>query len=235
MKQPLNKKGRPFSWSYSRWNDFNNCPYKYAQASFYCTLPYVQSPAAIWGDRVHKAAEMFLKHQPHDDVEALKPVRPYCEKMVRSGCPIDAELEIVLNRDLVPIRDWFSKKAWLRVKIDVVLTKTKNKLNIYDWKTGKMKHDDEQVKLNALALSCIRPEIEEYSGLYVWLKDKRVSHPTIITKKDIPLLWEEWMARVSRMEEAWASENFSQRPSGLCAYCGVQGCRSRAREYNNGR
>jgi len=235
MKEVLNKKGRPFSWSYSRWNDFNNCPYKYAQASFYCTLPYVQSPAAIWGDRVHKAAEMALKCIPHKDDEALKPVWPYCEKMMRSGCNIEAELKIVLDRNLRPISEWFSKKAWLRVQIDVVLAKSSKSLNIYDFKTGKMKHDDEQVTLNAIALSFLRPHIEEYQGLYVWLKDKKVSKPVNITKKDIPALWQEWLARVSRMEEAWASENFPQRPSGLCGWCNVQGCKSRAREYNNGR
>ena len=49
MTKILNAKGRPFSWSFSRLNDFENCPKKYAEASFYCTAPYVQTPEGAWG------------------------------------------------------------------------------------------------------------------------------------------------------------------------------------------
>ena len=88
MTKILNAKGRPFSWSFSRLNDFENCPKKYAESSFYCTAPYVQTPEGAWGDRVHKAAEMFMKGIPHKDEEALAPVEPYCTqiKIGRASC-----------------------------------------------------------------------------------------------------------------------------------------------------
>ena len=242
MTQPTNAKGRPFSWSFSRWNDFENCPAKYAAASFYCTLPYVQSPEAEWGDRVHKAAEMFLKGIPHKDIEALKPVEAYCTKMLRSGCRIEAEKEVVLNKDLKPVKEgpktWFSKNAWLRVKIDVALEKS-NKINsLFDFKTGRtIKYDTEQLELNALALGVLRPQVEVFEGRYIWTQHKQVTpigQPMIVKREDVSLLWEKWLERVYRMEQAWRLEKFPERPSGLCGWCNVGNCKSRKRPFIGG-
>ena len=237
MTQPTNAKGRTFSWSFSRWNDFENCPAKYAASVFYCTLPYVQSKEAEWGDRVHKAAEMYLKGIPHKDIEALKPVEAYCEKMLRSGARIAPELEVVLDANMNPMKGsetWFSDKAWLRCKIDVPLEKSKTVIALYDWKTGRtIKYDTEQLELNALALSKLWPHVEVFEGRYIWTQHKKVTPtgtPMIIKKEDMPLLWEKWLERVYRMEQAWRLERFPERPSGLCPWCQKEGCKSRRGE-----
>ena len=133
MSQLKNAKGRPFAWSHSRRKDFKNCPAQYAASHFYCTIPYYETPEAVWGNRVHKAAEMFLKGRPHPDTEALLPVEPVCTKMIRSGCPIQSELQIAFDRNLKPV-SWFSGSAWVRMQIDVVLEKTPTVRLLYDWK-----------------------------------------------------------------------------------------------------
>lgn len=133
MPQLKNAKGRPFAWSHSRRKDFKNCPAQYAASHFYCTVPYYETPEAVWGNRVHKAAEMFLKGRPHPDTEALLPVEPACTKMIRSGCPIQPELQIAFDRNLKPV-SWFAGSAWVRMQIDVVLEKTPTVCLLYDWK-----------------------------------------------------------------------------------------------------
>ena len=51
-----------------------------------------------------------------------------------------------------------------------------------------------------------------------------------ITKAEIPKVWQEFLPRVQRMEDAWASEHFPARPSGLCPWCQVNDCASRRGE-----
>lgn len=225
-----NAKGRPFAWSYSRRNDFENCPAKYAASHFYCTIPYSESPEAQYGNRVHKAAELYLKHQPIDDPEALEPVEKYCVKMIRTGAPIHAEMQIALTRDLRPC-SWFAKAAWCRMQIDVVLEKTKTLRLLYDFKTGgKIRHDDEQLRVNIAGLSILMPEAEQYEGRYIWTKHNEVTPIKPVKKADIQFIWEDAIARAYKMEEAWRLERFPPKPSGLCGWCQVEGCKVRRGE-----
>jgi hypothetical protein len=233
MTQPLNAKGKPFSWSFSRMNDFDGdggCPARYAGTSFYCTVPYHESPEARWGNRVHKAAEYMLKNKPVEDEEALKPVEEYCTVMIRSGNVIEAETQLALSRNLTPV-SWFSSAAWLRIQIDVIMTKLNGVCSLYDWKTGRsLKTIDDQLRLAAAALALVRPKYQRYEGRYIWTQHKKVVPIAPIDKSDCRGIWEEMTARAHRMEEAWRTENFPPRPSGLCPWCKLEGCKARRGE-----
>lgn len=227
MTPPTNAKGRPFSWSYSALNKFENCPKNYAAEKFYCTVPFIETEALKWGSRVHKAAELFLQGiNPMDD-EALEPVEGYTTAMMRSGWKIEAELEVALTRKLTSI-NWFSKAAWFRAKIDVILSDyEKTTAKQVDWKTGKVKDDPDQLRICSAALSTIRPHIKYFEGRFIFTAHKVISKPIILTKDDIPGVWQEVLPRVHRMEEAWATENFPAKPSGLCPWCAVDNCNQR--------
>ena len=231
MTQPLNAKGKPFSWSYTALEKFETCPKMYASRWFYFTVLFTDSPESIWGQRVHKSGELFLKGIPHPDIEALKPVEKYAEAMLRSGHKVEAELEVALTRQLKPV-SWFSKDAWFRAKLDVVVTKVKeNAVQLYDWKSGgKIKDDEDQLRVCAAALSVVRPYLQEFGGKYIWTKHQQTTGIKPITKADIPKVWQEFLPRVQRMEDAWASEIFNPRPSGLCPYCQVVNCAARRGE-----
>ena len=230
MTKLTNAKGRPFAWSYSRRSDFENCPAKYAASHFYCTVPYTESKEAQYGNRVHKAAEMFLKGKPHPDVEALLPVEKYCEKMIRTGCPIKAELQIALTRDLRPT-SWFSGTAWCRMQIDVVLEKTKTQCLLFDFKTGgNIRHDEEQLRVNIAGLSVLYPQYEQYEGRYIWTKHDEITTIKPVSKQDCQFIWEDALARAYKMEEAWRLERFPPKPSPLCPRCAVEGCKVRRGE-----
>ena len=134
MTAPLNAKNTPFSWSFTALADYEGCAARYAASRFYCTVPFQESAASIWGSRVHKAGELFLKGIPHKDEEALLPVEPYCTAILRTGHKVEAEVEVTLTRGMAPT-SWFAKDAWFRAKLDVVVTKVKeNSVSLLDWK-----------------------------------------------------------------------------------------------------
>lgn len=231
MSQPINKKGKPFSWSFTALADYEGCPRRYSASRFYCTVPFQESAASIWGSRIHRAAELFLKAVPHKDEEALLPVEPYCTAILRTGHKVEAEVEVTLTRGMAPT-SWFAKDAWFRAKLDVVVTKVKeNSVSLLDWKTGgKIKDAPDQLKLCAAALAVVRPYLQEFTGKYIWTQHKQVTGIEPISKIDIPKIWQEFLPRVARMEEAWRTERFDPRPSGLCPWCAVPDCPQRRGE-----
>jgi len=226
MTLPINAKGKPFSWSYSADNDFRTCPFQYAHKRFYCTIPYEESEATIWGNRVHKAAELSLKNLPHRDDEAFAPVQKYVDFMLRSGYIPLAEVEIALTQDLKSTK-WFAKDVWLRIKIDVVLLDYKRtEAKLFDWKTGgTIKDDEDQLRLCGAGLSIVEPRVESFEGKYIWTKHQQVTGIRPFTRSQVPLIWEDFLARAARMENAWRTETFQQRPNGLCKkWCPVKVC-----------
>ncbi len=227
MPQTLNAKGKPFTWSYSALNDYENCPKRYAHARFYCDSPFRDSEALRWGYRVHRAGELFLQGRNPDDDEALKPVEPYVTAMLRSGHFPEAELAITLTEDF-RTTTWWAEDAWLRVKIDVVLTKAKTTALLYDYKTGATIRDDPaQLKLCAAVLSTVRPHLEHFEGKYIWTAHKTTTGIDPVVKNDVPKLWGEFLPIVARMQQAWDNDHFPAKPSGLCPWCPVNNCRQR--------
>ena len=176
MSITTNAKGKPFSWSFSALHDYDTCPFQYAHKRFYCSVPFIETEAIIWGNRVHKAAELDLKHKPHNDPVAFDQVEKYTTAMLRSGLKIVAEQELALNRNLVPT-GWFSKDCWLRIKIDVTAeTRDKKTLSMFDWKSGKNISDNEdQLKLTGAVLSVFHPGARVFRGKYIWTKQDRKS------------------------------------------------------------
>lgn len=131
----VNAKGKPFTWSYTALSNFEGCPARYAAEKFYCTAPFVESEAIIYGNRVHTAAEQALKGQKITEPQLLAPILPYLKAFIaqrKAGASVTAELELALNENMQPV-SWFAKDAWFRAKLDVVV-ETPGKLGYYDWK-----------------------------------------------------------------------------------------------------
>ena len=225
--RPLNKKGRPFSWSFSAMNNFLGCPFRYAHEKFYCTVPWVESEAIKYGNSMHEAAENCLKGKPYDEVIA-KPIRKYLE-LFKAKAPI-AEMQIVLDQNMKPLtgpKAWFSKEAWFRAALDVVIING-GKAGYYDWKTGgKVKDDQDQLKTCLAALSIVKPELTEFTGKLIWTKHDTITgtSPAVLSKEDLQKVWADTLPVVKRMEDSWRTEVFNCRPSGLCKkWCAVKQC-----------
>ena len=224
----LNKKGKPFTWSFSAINDFLTCPLKYAEARFYCTSPWEDSEALRWGNKVHEALEHRIKKGtplPPEMAEYEK----YVLAALSSGGDVKAEMEIAVDRNWKPV-SWFGKTAWGRCKVDVTIDKG-DKVAVWDWKTGKVKDNDLQLDLSALFASVLLPKAEIFIPKFIFLAhDVITPQDKVIQKSDLVNIKERVTAYVTQMEEAWETEIFPAKPSGLCRnWCSVTACEHNGR------
>jgi len=222
---------KPFAWSYSALNDFETCPHGYAQKKVYKNFPDKMSAEGLRGVEIHDALEKRLANK-----QPLPADMPYekwarvIEKSLRFDTDlVKCELEIALDRQFKQV-SWFSKEAWCRGKVDVLVIKEGGATGyVYDWKTGKVKDDQTQLKLFAAFLNRIYPDMQRFVTKFIWLKHDKVTPSKIegdlIMREWIPDIWKEIMPRVIRMEEAYNAEVFPMKPNGLCGkYCPVISC-----------
>lgn len=219
------------SWSYSAMNTLDTCPRQYKAKYVTKEVPYVQNAAAKWGDDVHVAFEQNIKTGKPLPSNMAMYQRFLDAVKVRAGQlrgDLIAEQPVALTRDLQQV-SWFTKKSsktpvWFRIKVDVSIVK-ETYAELFDWKTGKMKDDPEQLHLYALVAFIIYPKVERVRVGYVWLKDGVITPPTEYTRDQFPEMLKYWVDKYEVLEQAWVYDNFPPKPSGLCrGWCEVESC-----------
>lgn len=219
------------SWSYSAMSTFETCPRQYHGKYITKEAPFVQNAAAKWGDDVHKALE-----------EAIKVGRPLPSNMTQYQSFLDAvrnrasaikgqliaEQPVALSRDLKQM-SWFTKKTaavkvWFRLKVDVAMIAGAY-AELYDWKTGKMKDDPDQLHLYALVAFILYPQVEVVRAGYIWLKDGVVSPPVTYRREQFADMLQYWVDKYEVLKRAVEVDDFPAKPSGLChGWCPVKSC-----------
>lgn len=224
---PKNKKGKPFSWSYSAINDFFTCPRKYAASRYYFTSPYVESAAMKEGNKIHKYLEDYIRQNTPIPQE-YKQYQKYADVLLAAAKKKDLiivpESEFAINQKM-NMTGWFSSDAWGRGKLDVLmLTKDHRKAWIYDWKTGKPKEDRMQLHFFAVFVSWFYPLVREVVCRNIFLKYDNIDGETV-HHSDLPKLQADLFGKIERIMAAWNTETFPAQPSGLCKnYCEVYTC-----------
>lgn len=219
------------SWSYSRWNLWDQCGYK-AKLKFIEKRLEPGSAAMDHGNEVHKGIETYLKglvSRVHKDWNPnvfgalLRDLRKQRKKDPAS----------VFIEDTWAFRDDWSETTWddwngcwLRVKIDcaVVMRDGDHVLvTIRDWKTGRFRKNDElgyATQLDLYALSALMKYRDAKtitvtpSLVYI---DEGVEHsPRTYTKDDLKALKKEWETRVKPMLK---DTKFPPKPNRWCNFC----------------
>lgn len=216
-----------FATSYTGMTTFEQCPYRWAQEKWYKTVPYEESEAAKWGNRVHTAFERTLKGTPNaEDTKILNDHgwMKYAQAMLKAEGELSAERELCLTEDLnlCGWKDW--NTVWFRLKADILLKKGAV-LKYFDLKSGKRKEDPFQIEVTWAVAAQHFPDTEEFDGRLIFLKENSVWGPGVLTREDLPRIWEKILAITNRMKEAVKHENFRMQSSGLCRqYCGCTTC-----------
>ena len=207
---------KPLPWSHSGLEDFKNCPKAFHEKRVTKVVTDVKGEEQLWGINVHKSFE---------DRQATRTALPldlavhekYMLKMEAWEGHFFTEQKIALDRKAQPCH-YFAPDVWYRGVTDYL--KLHEKLaRLVDYKTGKKKEKWEQLMMNAVHVFTAHPEVELVDARFYWTVDQTESRK-VWGRGDIPLLWGSVLADLKQYAEAFKSDVWQPRPSGLCnGYC----------------
>lgn len=206
-------------WSYSAIDTFDNCPKQY----YHRYILKEKSPETEQmkhGTSVHTALENRLKiNTPLP--EAYGAYEGYCIAITKNadGKTLETEKELSLDDKFNPC-GFFSKNVWGRGKADVVIHKN-DKAWVGDWKTGKQREKDFQVKVFGAFIFKMLPEIQQITANNIWLQDGKLGQTYTFYRHQEPLMWNEILHKINRIDLAAERGTFDPKPSGLCGWCDV--------------
>jgi hypothetical protein len=219
------------AWSFSVIDSFETCAWRHYQTKVVKQVVEQQTEQMLHGNRVHKALEKrLLTSSPMPaDLAHLDGFAASVKRRAEGG-RLFAEQQMALSEKFQPV-SWFSKNppVWVRAITDFMVTHG-DKALVGDWKTGNPKPESAQLRLTAAVTFHTYPYINKITNTFVWLKTGEVTKE-VFHRDGVPALWQEFMPRVQRLEEAHATDRWPKRPSGLCKkYCPVPSSKC---EYRN--
>lgn len=216
-------------WSFSILSAYETCPAKYYASKVSKKYPDSQNEASIWGNRVHAALDKRLTEKKPLP-EGMQQWEPLASMFDSPGGKLLSEFRFSLSKQF---RTATWTNCWVRGIIDVGVLK-EGHAKLYDWKTGKPKPDEGQLKLSAAAVMHSFPYIETVTTGYIWLKDNTLNDTTY-TRDDLPAIWGDFLPRVVKWENSYKTNKWEKRPSGLCkGWCSNLDCTFNEKRRPNG-
>lgn len=204
--------------SYSAIKMYENCPLRYYRQRVVKDVVDEPNEHSRYGERIHKMLEDRIGKQTMlpDEARKYEDLCASIEKAAERGGKIFAEKELVLTENLTPT-GWWEPDAWLRSKLDVFVLYD-NKAIVFDWKTGKRRVDDFQLKLFAAQVMQHYPQVESVKTALLWLKTMEFDDNTY-DRSELNDIWAEVMARIRRIYQSVEHGKWPANPSGLCRFC----------------
>ena len=216
-------KGKQTAWSYSRLNNFENCPKKFWHESVRKDVPFEESEAMRYGKLVHKALELRVSKGKPMPLN-LRYLDKYAKLLADAKGDKLTEQQLAIDNNFNPC-GWFDKQTWCRAILDLAIVKGTHAI-VFDYKTGKISSDFTQLRLAGVLLMLHMPELQTVELAYLWTKDKKITkYEFTLTRDDIKTVVLEMMPRIKKYERAHRMESFPARPGFLCKrFCPVVAC-----------
>lgn len=199
-------------WSYSALTAFETCPRRFELTRVSKKVFESQTEATIWGNKVHKALELYAKGKQPLPPDMEKYGR-YVKKIMSYKGKRVVEERVALNKNLRPTK-WMAKDVWVRGIIDIGVVGSE-RAYLLDWKTGKRKPDSNQLMLFAALAFAMYPWIDSVVTGFIWLKEDKFDKQ-LFTRDQLPEIWSEFLPRLSRVARAYEEDKWTPKPSGLC-------------------
>jgi hypothetical protein len=205
-------------WSYSSLTSFETCARRYYHLKVARDVADTKHESAVWGSAVHKHLEDRLRDGTRLP-DSISSYESFVAPIARRPGELIVERQFCIGSNLQPT-EWSSSNAWCRGIVDVGVVNGPKAL-LLDWKSGKRKLESDQLKLFAGLAFSHYPDLKIVFTGFVWLKDGKVDKQKF-SREEAPLIWQEFIPRVRRLERAYEESNFPPKPSGLCRnYCPV--------------
>lgn len=204
--------GRVTPWSYSSLNDYETCPRRYYLTRIAKVVTEKATEARTAGNEVHKALELYVggKAPLPDKYVGYKAL---ADRLRTTPGEKRLEWRFALNRQLNPT-SFFAKDCWVRGVLDVTIVRQSTAL-VFDYKTGKRKLDGDQLRLFAGAALSLLPTVKRVKTGYIWLQSEQIDSETFVLQDKVTI-FQDFAARVHRMELSERDGKWPAKPSGLC-------------------
>ena len=212
---------QPKPWSHSALSDFENCPKAFFHKKVLKDVTETKGEATIWGEVVHEHFEHRLRDGVAlpENIEIHEPFLNYLDSLPGEKL---VEAKIALNNKLQPC-EFFAPDVWYRGVIDYGKVDG-NSTRLVDFKTGKHHTKFGQLKLFALHTFAAYPAVETVRAEYYWTQTRTTGGETY-HREQIPALWGEFLPSLRQYAEAFKTDVWQPRPSGLCGgFCPVTTC-----------
>jgi hypothetical protein len=206
------------AWSHSALNSFETCPLRYYKTRVSKEVVEPQTEVLRYGNGVHKAFELRLKDGTALP-EYLQCHEPLVKSLMQKKGERLVEKQWAIDKSFRPV-GWFDKNVWCRGVVDVGIVHRDTAV-LLDWKTGKRKPDNDQLKLFAGLTFAHYRSVKTVTTGFVWLAANKIDNESF-TRDQAGEVWSSFLPRVQRLEIAYEENKWQAKPSGLCAnYCPV--------------
>lgn len=206
------KRGTTTPWSYSSLTSYETCPRRFYLTRISKQVSEKQTEATIHGNEVHSALEKYVGGKA-PLASKYESYRPVADKLRNSSGKKMLEYKFGLTKALTPTT-FFASDVWCRGVLDVGIVKEDQAI-VLDYKTGKRKVDADQLKLFAGAALVLWPFAKKVKTGYIWLQSGEMDTEEF-TPEDKPVIFQDFAARVHRMETSERKDDWPANPSGLC-------------------
>lgn len=216
--------------SHTFLNDWDNCPHKAFRKYIKKDLPkFEQTEAMKWGNEVHSAFEVRIKHGTAFPV-GMEKFEAIAAPLVVAGAAAEKMLGIDSDGKSC---DFFAPSVWLRGKIDATVIRGTDYGHqpyaaIFDWKTGKRREERDELAVHAVLLKAWKPTVQRVTAHYVWLQDNEVGKPHDVSDTDTKLA--EIRSVMNTVRNCIEIEDFPKRRNPLCGWCDVLDCEHNTKE-----
>jgi hypothetical protein len=219
LEIPRSLDRRPLVWTYTMLQTYRDvCPHQADRRFVARTIPFHQTPQMKWGADVHDAMELRLtggKPLP-ENMQQWEPLAAQYK-----GQPVRAEARLAVDRDWNPV-DYFGKTVRGRGRADIAIV-GEDSAYLGDWKTGKVREDIFELRVQAALLQAKYPHITRIMGQYIWLQENAPGPLHDLSDTDTTM--NEVDALVALIEQDRAIGHFEKKRGPLCkGWCPVENC-----------
>lgn len=212
-------------WSYSMLETFEQCPLKFYDKHI-LKHKEPESEEAKYGMFIHENCERYISKRQDFLPEELQRNKPLIESVRHKfNGRSKAELKMGVTNTLAPA-DFFGRDVWGRGVADVSLVYDSPEACVLDWKTGKVREKEDQLRIMALMTMALYPHIETVKAANIWLKDNKLGEVYTFKRADQQTLWLDIIKRLDKMYAAIGTDQAAEaKPSFVCSFCPVKSCK----------
>lgn len=141
-------------------------------------------------------------------------------KRAAEGKTLETEKKMGMTSAGAPT-EFFGADVWFRGAADAIVH-GENVAFIADWKNGKKREDDGELRRHALLLKVAYPAINKVWGAHAWLQTNEMGKPHDLS--NFALTYNEIKATMKTIEMLDPSTEWAANPSWKCGWCPVKKC-----------